>query len=386
MSGLGSKRRRQWAAQIAMVLGVWLLGGWLFYGDALSLGEGGGFLSALKPQPQPVPMELAAGQHLNYLNWATGALPQAAGGVLNAAGDRWQQLLQVWLPLKLPAVSKSTKWGKKSDRLMLADLARPAVSLAAKLPKSSDLNLPAPFSAAPPDEPQGRSPDSDSELPQAPEPLPKHQIAVLKGHQRAVWSVAFSSDGQRLATASTDGTARLWSLDGDELAAFSVGDRAVWSVAFSPDGQHLATASADGTARLWSLDGRELAVFCGHERAVWSVVFSPDGQRLATAGADGTARLWNPSGQPLATFSGHSRAVWDIDAYSIMLLIRSNAKPASRSAAISPLAFARSMTTAKDFRRGKRFSPSQRHSRATFHTRRNRIPQATRFVILGSAL
>jgi hypothetical protein len=67
----------------------------------------------------------------------------------------------------------------------------------------------------------------------------------------------------------------------------------VLSVAFSPDGGRLATASWDGTARVWdAASGRQLALLQGHTSRVDRVVFGPDGARLATASADGTVRLW----------------------------------------------------------------------------------------------
>ncbi|REG23533.1 WD domain G-beta repeat uncharacterized protein, partial [Archangium gephyra] len=67
------------------------------------------------------------------------------------------------------------------------------------------------------------------------------------------------------------------------------------SAAFSPDGQRVVTASEDGTARVWRVDGKEEAVLRGHEGRVGSAVFSPDGPQVVTASGDGTARLWTLS-------------------------------------------------------------------------------------------
>src|SRR5688500_3978604 len=80
-------------------------------------------------------------------------------------------------------------------------------------------------------------------------PLP---ILVLKGHTRDLANAAFSPDGKKVVTASSDGTARIWdSATGAVLATLSGHEEAVRSAAFSPDGARVVTASRDGSARIW---------------------------------------------------------------------------------------------------------------------------------------
>ncbi|HMG34357.1 MAG TPA: hypothetical protein VKM94_10500 [Blastocatellia bacterium] len=139
------------------------------------------------------------------------------------------------------------------------------------------------------------------------------ELANLAGHERAVNFVDFSADGQRLVTASDDGTARVWRADGSGKPVVLKGHAgAVGSAAFSPDGQRVVTASFDGTARVWrAIGGEMLAVLKGHTKAVVSASFSPDGQRVVTASDDGTARVWRAdgSGTPVV-LKGHDDKVW----------------------------------------------------------------------------
>ncbi|MEH2303969.1 protein kinase domain-containing protein [Nostoc sp.] len=138
-------------------------------------------------------------------------------------------------------------------------------------------------------------------------------LQSLLGHSNSVNSVAFSPDGQTLASASSDGTIKLWNVTTGKLLQSLLGhSNSVNSVAFSPDGQTLASGgSYDGTIKLWNVTtGTLLQIFPGHFHWVNSVAFSPDGQTLANGSHDGTIKLWNVTrGTLLKTISGHSDSV-----------------------------------------------------------------------------
>ena len=143
--------------------------------------------------------------------------------------------------------------------------------------------------------------------------LPSRLICTLTGHTRAVYAVAFSPDGELLATAS-DETARLWdTTTGQTIRTLTSRNGFVRAVAFSPHGKLLATAS-DETARLWdATTGLNIRTLISRNGFVRAVAFSPDGKLLATASDDGVARLWDiATGQTIRTLtsrSGSLRAV-----------------------------------------------------------------------------
>jgi WD40 repeat protein len=129
---------------------------------------------------------------------------------------------------------------------------------------------------------------------------------ILAGHTAEIRGLAFSADGAYLATASRDGTARVWSVsDGSVHAVYEHGAE-VLALAFAPAGAPiLATATGDGAIRRWDLRTGAEQRLGAHEGAAEVVAFSPDGALLASGGADGVVRLWQgASGAEIGHLAG----------------------------------------------------------------------------------
>ena len=134
-------------------------------------------------------------------------------------------------------------------------------------------------------------------------------------HHYWVYSVAFSPDGNMLASGGDNGIFKLWDVaTGASTATLSGHTGHVRSVAFSPDGGIVASVSRDQTVRLWDVaTGSNTRTLWGHTGNVNTVAFSPDGNMLASGASDHTIRLWDvATGATITTLSRHTDHVHSV--------------------------------------------------------------------------
>lgn len=187
---------------------------------------------------------------------------------------------------------------------------------------------------------------------------PFEPMFTLTGHTNIVFDAVFDPSGGRIATASGDGTVRVWNAaDGQLDLTFDVESRPLVP-AFSSDGSLLAATSIEGPVRVWDLETeREIRVLTPPDGVTVNLAFSPDdsllavtrltesleglsplifdvgaglittlegqgagdigftpdGSRILTAGDDGTVRIWDTeSGDELYAYTGHRGPVSDL--------------------------------------------------------------------------
>jgi WD40 repeat protein/serine/threonine protein kinase len=158
----------------------------------------------------------------------------------------------------------------------------------------------------------------------APPPVVLTPSSILRSHKERVIAVAWSPDGERLASASGDndraGEVKVWDAAGGNLLQSFPAQaipNPVMHFAFSPDGRRLASGSADYALKVWDLaTGEALHTLRGHTEPVLNLTFSPDGRRLVSAGRDRLVMVWDLAGSrqgelaPRWTLPGFSTSTW----------------------------------------------------------------------------
>ena len=137
---------------------------------------------------------------------------------------------------------------------------------------------------------------------------------VLKGHTKAVATAVFSPDGSYLITASSDYTAKIWSVTGRLITTLKGHKDFIRTAVFSKNNQYIVTASGDGTAKIWTKDGSLVRTLEGKKNVgIYAANFSPDGSKVVAGLEDGTTKIWTLEGQLLKTLEGHKKAVYSVE-------------------------------------------------------------------------
>jgi WD40 repeat protein len=156
-------------------------------------------------------------------------------------------------------------------------------------------------------------------------------LRVFQGYANTIYAMAFAprhtvatplpdlaAPQAMLATGYFGGALRLWNIQdvgvasptGNRSTSLSGHPSSTRTLAFSPDGQLLASggSSDDPIIKLWRIrDGQCCHILAGHTDGIWAVAFSPDGRILVSSSSDHTVRLWNTlTGECLQILTGHT--------------------------------------------------------------------------------
>ena len=119
--------------------------------------------------------------------------------------------------------------------------------------------------------------------------------------------LAILPGGERYVIVADNGTATIWTIDGDHEHTFRVSDRNVWHVAALPDGVHFVAALHNGDVGLYHVDEMLVHTFKGHTSDVMAVAVTRDGQHIISGSGDHLVKVWSIASKSLVrTCVGHA--------------------------------------------------------------------------------
>lgn len=142
--------------------------------------------------------------------------------------------------------------------------------------------------------------EPEAETPKLPE--------VIDAHSAEVSAAVFTPDSRIFATASYDGTVKLWDgRTGKPLRTLAGHQNLLLSLAVSPDGNTLASGANDNTIRFWDVPAdAPSASWTGHTAAINDLAIRPDGLFAVSVGDDKVVRVWDrKTGKLLQSLEGH---------------------------------------------------------------------------------
>jgi len=123
----------------------------------------------------------------------------------------------------------------------------------------------------------------------------KTAVRDFVGHSDVISSMRLTADGQKLLSASWDGSIRLWNIGSGLMEQKFSGHRGAVHVAiFSQDGKNIFSAGADRQIRVWDItSAKTIKTFEGHKAEITSLLFSPDNKMLISHSLDGATKFWD---------------------------------------------------------------------------------------------
>ncbi|MBA0768031.1 hypothetical protein Gotri_016876 [Gossypium trilobum] len=133
------------------------------------------------------------------------------------------------------------------------------------------------------------------------------QLLASGSHTDSVSSLAFSHDGQLIASGGFDGLVKVWDTSGNLKSTLEGPGGGIEWIRWHPKGHLILAGSEDCTVWMWNADnGSCLNVFSGHGASVTCGDFTPDGKTICTGSEDATLRIWNPrSGESIHVVRGY---------------------------------------------------------------------------------